>query len=69
MEHRITVTVRVDGGIEHEFDQVLKGKEKTRNLVSKSARAISDIAGEWQHERGPDRPDGWPGIARCFNER
>ncbi len=69
MKHHISVTVRVDGGIEHEFDQVLEGKEKARKLINEVAWAISDIDGEWQHEGDSfRRKEPWPGMARCFTK-
>ncbi|KKK88053.1 hypothetical protein LCGC14_2747020, partial [marine sediment metagenome] len=43
MKHHISVTVRVDGGIEHQFDQVLEGRKKTFHLVCEAAQAMNYI--------------------------
>ena len=69
MKHHISVTVRVDGGIEHQFDQVLEGEGKTIGLVDVAARVISNVDGEWQHERGAGCHNRakypWPGVGHA----
>ena len=65
MKHRLSIEVRVDGGLEHIFSQVLDGEVNTRSRLNEAVRAISDVDGEWQH--GEDfAKEEWPGMARCF---
>ena len=52
MKHHISVTVRVDGAIEHIFNLVLEGEGKTIGLIDAAARVISRVDGGWKHERG-----------------
>ena len=72
MKHHISVTVRVDGGIEHIFDQVLEGRKKTFHLVCEAAQAMNYInqESEWRYDRGPEyRPIAkrqWPGASRSI---
>ena len=67
MKHRLSIEVRVDGGIERIFSKVLESEEKTRERLNTVVQAISDVDGEWQ--RGRDfAKDAWPGMARCFSK-
>ena len=69
MKHHISVTVRVDGGIEHQFDQVLEGQALAISLVSQAAQAISNVTSGWHHDRGAGCHDRtkypWPGVGHA----
>ena len=67
MKHRLSIEVRVDGGLEHIFSQVLEGEVNTGCRVKEVAQAISNVGAEWQH--GEDfAKEEWPGMARCFTK-
>ena len=70
MKHHISVTVRVDGDIEYQFDQILEGEGRTTTLVGEAARAISKVGGKWQRERGAGCSNRvkhpWSGASRSI---
>ena len=51
--HSISIEVRVDGAIEHSFNQVIEGKENVQNCLDAVARAILETDSEWKHKQCP----------------
>ena len=68
MKHRLSVIVRVDGAVEHDFSRVLSDEEKTRDCLDEVAQAISGVSSEWERKQRLAMST-WPGMARCFTRQ